>query len=104
MTDAEFKKLVAETMEHLHAGRRIPKKLDARWPKGCRDCGCDEPEFFMADRDIWIKAGRIGTAHGVLCLSCFEKRLGRPLRDSDIPNGITTEYDDGMTVSEWRKS
>jgi hypothetical protein len=58
----------------------------------------------MANNDVWTRAGRIGTRHGVLCFSCFEKRLGRPVRDSDLgPGGITDEYDEGMTVSEWRK-
>jgi hypothetical protein len=100
MKDPEFQKLVAETMAHVHAGRKLTKKLMARWPKGCRDCGESDTEFFMANQDVWVKAN--STAHGVLCVSCFEKRLGRPLRDSDIPGGITDEYDEGMTVSEWR--
>jgi hypothetical protein len=111
MTDAEFKKLVAETMDYIskHRGNKRHyynlgyRKLRDRWPKGCRDCGREDTEFFMANNEVWIKASRIGTKHGVLCLSCFEKRLGRPMRDSDIPGGITDEYDEGMTVSEWRE-
>ena len=63
MTDAEFQKLVAETMEYIHSKRRIAsrdagfQKLMDRWPKGCRDCGCSDPEFYMANDAVWIKAG-----------------------------------------------
>jgi hypothetical protein len=93
LTDAEFKQLVAEIMEYIYAKRRIPNKLWARWPKGCRDCGHTEPEFYMAKDDVWIKAGRIGTKHGVLCLSCFGKRLGRRLRRSDFSDPPRDEDD-----------
>jgi hypothetical protein len=71
MSDAEFQKVVAETMEHVRAGRRVTEKLWGRWPKGCRDCGCPDPEFYMANDDVWVKANG-GLRHGVLCLRALK--------------------------------
>lgn len=51
----------------------------------CHDCGknvCENPvDYFMVMDELW---NQYGVGRGLLCLSCFEKRLGRPLVKEDI--------------------
>jgi hypothetical protein len=42
---------------------------------------CGEPDYYMVHDVLW-RAHGVGKAQ--LCLGCFEKRLGRPLRISDF--------------------
>lgn len=46
----------------------------------CIDCGDECTEIFMAKDRLWYKF----TDNGMLCLSCFEKRLGRKIVKKDL--------------------
>ncbi|MGY6521515.1 MAG: hypothetical protein ACXIUD_07295 [Mongoliitalea sp.] len=51
----------------------------------CQDCGIDtrkgKSNFFTVTEELWED---YGVGKDFLCLSCFEKRLGRPLRKEDF--------------------
>lgn len=47
----------------------------------CFDCGEEWPHTFMAVDSLWNSVASKKTA---LCIVCFEKRLGRGLRASDL--------------------
>ena len=47
----------------------------------CPDCGQDFPNLFIVTDDLWKE---FGVGKGVLCLSCFEKRMGRALTINDL--------------------
>lgn len=51
----------------------------------CKDCGKDifenPVDYFMVTDELWEQ---YGVGKGLLCLDCFEKRLGRPLVKEDI--------------------
>lgn len=48
----------------------------------CKDCGVDQTyECPMIDDDVWLK---VAPKDIVLCTSCFQGRLGRPLKTSDL--------------------
>ena len=51
----------------------------------CIDCGIDTDQIeeqYMVHDDLW-RAGN-PAERGMLCVGCFEKRLGRPLRREDF--------------------
>ena len=64
--------------EFVHAGN---KYRFARWV--CCDCRGDHPEGFMATKETWAASGM---TTGVICLDCFEKRLGRVVTREDFAN------------------
>jgi hypothetical protein len=47
----------------------------------CGECGDEDYESYIASKEMWAQYGN-GT--GLLCKTCFAKRLGRPLADADI--------------------
>ena len=47
----------------------------------CLDCGEPEPLMFMVDEDYWL---HVGLKDGIICIPCYEKRLGRPLHILDL--------------------
>lgn len=58
----------------------------------CADCGIDttaegirDNNYYMATDEIW---NMYGAGDGFLCLSCLEKRLGRPFTDQDFNDSI----------------
>lgn len=53
-------------------------------PPCCRDCGEQEPVFFMVKDEIWLEAAE---KRMYLCLTCFENRLGRRVRPDDLKEG-----------------
>lgn len=68
----------------------------------CRDCGSRDFEMFMVKDELWAKiwpgyAKELKAIknpkkrHGVLCLPCAEKRLGRKITEEDqnLPNAST---------------
>lgn len=51
----------------------------------CMDCGSDTSitdEYYMLKDFVWLKANP--KSRGMLCLSCVEKRLGRPITRKDF--------------------
>ena len=59
----------------------------------CKDCGLYIPETekstYMVTHDLWRE---LGLSDEFLCLDCFEKRLGRPLRTSDFLLNVPCNY------------
>jgi hypothetical protein len=55
----------------------------------CEDCGDTDYKMYMVNDDIWKK---YGNDTKTLCKSCLEKRLGRPLKKSDVH-----QYKDTLT-------
>lgn len=49
--------------------------------RNCGDCHEPEPMLFSVHKDLWAAHGN----GGILCLPCFEKRLGRPITMDDLP-------------------
>lgn len=50
----------------------------------CADCGINTieiNEFYMVENELWDSHG---AGEGMLCVGCFEERLGRELRPSDF--------------------
>jgi hypothetical protein len=57
----------------------------------CKDCGEDaltNDNYFMVTKTLWEK---YGVGRDLLCLSCFEKRLGREVGEDDITICIVNE-------------
>ena len=51
----------------------------------CMDCGVDTKEineYYSVTDEVWLKANP--GDFGMLCISCLENRLGRPLTGSDF--------------------
>ncbi len=73
----------------------------------CRDCGIDAwmfvengrvvQEDYVVHDDVWA-AGSGDASDGVLCIGCFERRLGRELRHDDFMYAPFVMM--GMTPSE----
>ena len=55
-----------------------------RPPIKCIDCQRDNPGFFWVKEMVWRLAGFRDYKDGIICLSCFAKRLGRPLTPNDF--------------------
>ena len=52
----------------------------------CRDCDIHTGvigEYYMVTNDLWAE---YGVPEGMLCLFCFEERVGRDLRPDDFPD------------------
>ena len=51
----------------------------------CPDCGkntnIDNKDYYMVTDELWHKHGN---GEGMICVDCFEKRLGRKLTKNDI--------------------
>ena len=60
----------------------------------CIDCGVNTLliyEYYMVHEHIWNQTG-LGRYDGMLCISCLEKRINRPLNSKDFTNfPINTE-------------
>ena len=53
----------------------------------CTDCGCkpwDMGEDFYVRDGLWITSMPVKKRDDVICLGCFEKRLGRKLTRNDF--------------------
>lgn len=54
---------------------------------GCADCAicsvdcCAIEEYYMVTNDLWRQHG---VRHGMLCVECFESRMGRELQPRDF--------------------
>jgi hypothetical protein len=81
MTDEEFEKLDAELARLVRRRQRIPSSL-TRALASCRDCDCYPTEHYMLPRTLWLSV--VPSGRGRLCLTCLEKRLGRPLATTDF--------------------
>lgn len=53
------------------------------------DCGKECTEIFMIKDRLWYKF----TDDGILCLSCFEKRLGRRITRKDLKKKVRCNID-----------
>jgi hypothetical protein len=49
----------------------------------CEECGSDYDEYYMVLNDIW-KAYGTSNGNGMLCIGCFEERMGRQLYRQDF--------------------
>jgi hypothetical protein len=56
---------------------------DSKWL--CLDCRKDTfNEYYALKNHLWRRAVDRSQRHGMLCLSCLQRRLGRPLRPDDF--------------------
>jgi hypothetical protein len=56
-------------------------------PLKCIDCDCypwDIGEDFLVNDGLWIFTMPINKRNGIICIKCFEKRLGRKLKRKDF--------------------
>jgi hypothetical protein len=59
--------------------------------KKCIDCGKNAQtgeEYFMVHDQLWEK---YGAGNELLCISCFEKRMGRKLKSDDLQGVFVNE-------------
>lgn len=57
----------------------------------CQDCEAESPACFIVHDALWNATCPQG---GVICVECFEKRLGRPLEISDLKRNHTCNCND----------
>jgi len=62
---------------HTFPGGLVLQEHDAF----CTDCQEPWPSMFMVHNSLWAQ---YGSGHGVLCLRCFEKRLGAETHGSGL--------------------
>jgi Protein of unknown function len=63
-----------------------PQKRDSNWL--CLDCRKDTfEEYYFVHNHLWRRAVDRSQRHGMLCLSCLQLRLGRPLSLDDFKSG-----------------
>ena len=56
-------------------------KRNKKWY--CIDCKIDtRDEHYFVNLDLWMKA--VGSKHGMVCILCLEKRIGRKLNSKDF--------------------
>lgn len=63
----------------------------------CKDCGIDTihgDNFYMVQFDLWKK---YGVGEDMLCMDCFEKRLGRPLTEKDFIDCPVNDWNERVT-------
>jgi hypothetical protein len=64
----------------------------------CLDCSVNTrknpKDFYMVHAHIW---DQYGVGEGMLCMDCFEKRLGRKLKADDILPSVLTIRDNPYT-------
>ena len=61
-------------------------KRDSNWL--CLDCRKDTfEEYYFVHNHLWRRAVDRSQRHGMLCLSCLQLRLGRPLLLDDFKSG-----------------
>ena len=62
------------------------QKRDSNWL--CLDCRKDTfDEYYFVHNHLWRRAVDKSQRHGMLCLSCLQRRLGRPLSPDDYKSG-----------------
>jgi hypothetical protein len=79
---------------------RLMKNSAVRDPR-CMDCGVDTDaidESYMVHDDLWRAA--VPSEAGMLCVGCFEKRLGRRLKRDDFRPYALSALEEGMSVSD----
>jgi hypothetical protein len=91
VTDEEFERLDAKARRFLRRGRRIPSAL-GRLLARCRDCDCENREFYMIAKSLWLQS--VPSGRGCLCLACLAKRLGRPLVAADFTDAPVAHPDE----------
>lgn len=71
-------------------------KAGTRQPFICIDCKQEEPTLFMVKNDLWIS---VAEKRDILCIDCFEHRLGRPILPDDLLDcGVTRVMKLGVTI------
>jgi hypothetical protein len=85
-SDEAAKALRAVEYKQLRPGvwRREARLLDGTVVRQtlftCQDCSTNKPGFFMVKDVLWHATV---PEHGVICLRCFELRLGRRVADDE---------------------
>jgi hypothetical protein len=82
------------------SGAKTMKNDPVRNPR-CMDCGVDTDainEQYMIHDELWREV--VPSEAGMLCVGCFEKRLGRKLRRDDFRPYAQSAFDAGIPVSE----
>lgn len=54
----------------------------------CQDCLTPFPEMFMVRNQLWQQMG----LDGLICIDCFERRLGRPLTRRDFSSAPINKF------------
>jgi hypothetical protein len=63
----------------------------------CSDCLSTWPEFYMVRDDLW-KAH--GNDEGLLCMRCFEKRMGRKVVKADLNDAPLNSFPATLALLE----
>lgn len=65
--------------------------LESKRHTECVDCKGKGEAFFIKD-ELWYKYIPKSKQKGIICLNCFEKRIGRKLKKSDFQNSDIHQY------------
>lgn len=57
----------------------------------CMDCLRQYPGWFDVKQSVWQEAGFKKYRDGIICVWCFEKRLGRPLLCEDLSSSTLND-------------
>ena len=89
-----------ERRKHIQRQKYVQAMLEKRRARGdldedearyyprffCLDCGADtheSGEYYMVSDDVWAASG-LAPNDGMLCLTCLERRIKRPLTRKDF--------------------
>ena len=77
------------------------RRIRFRTPRGCsndisrrymcQDCEDEGPGCFIVHDHLWSSTCPQG---GIICIGCFEKRLGRPLQITDLKRSHSCKCND----------
>lgn len=64
--------------------RKCIKVRISQFTSRCMDCCCYRPQPIMLHNHLWLQITRPSERLGLLCPSCCQVRLGRPLQIQDL--------------------
>lgn len=67
------------------------RQSDSKVRYFCQDCGDEDPGCFIVHDVLW---NSICPQGGLICIGCFEKRLGRPLAIFDLKRNHSCKCND----------
>jgi hypothetical protein len=71
----------------------------------CLDCGkntfLSDDDYYMLRNKLWRQLVPREQRHGMLCLACVSRRLGRPLKPEDFSNGSEDLSDPDERPMDW---
>lgn len=103
---------ITEPLDHISGGMRLSKTeyflgtmvrpgrfLTSTTQRSvclCQDCFSQRDIWFVVHDSLWSD---VVPEDGIICMSCFERRMGRPLRPLDLRTDATMNH---PILAGWR--